>query len=128
MRCCRSSQKALVCRFMMYNDTPCMLLAQVDASFQRNPVAFDIYRHLGGWATETEYVNVDWHGRLATACPLGNMPGLPGLPFTSPPKVPRTKPYRSRLWLVLCRATNQVRPGPTSVFPALVQICLGLVV
>eukprot|EP00438_Fugacium_kawagutii_P020877 Skav228297 [mRNA] locus=scaffold209:244436:251169:- [translate_table: standard] len=37
----------------------------VDASFQRNPVAFDIYRHLGGWATETEYVNVDWHGRVA---------------------------------------------------------------
>lgn len=35
----------------------------VDASFQRNPVAFDIYRHLGGWATETEYVNVDWHGQ-----------------------------------------------------------------
>ena len=59
-----------------------MRLAQVDASFQRNPVAFDIYRHLGGWATETEYVNVDWHGRLATACPLGNIP-LPGLPLTS---------------------------------------------
>lgn len=66
----------------LYGFTSCMLLAQVDASFQRNPVAFDIYRHLGGWATETEYVNVDWHGRLATACPLGNIP-LPGLPLTS---------------------------------------------
>ncbi|CAK9029705.1 unnamed protein product [Durusdinium trenchii] len=35
----------------------------VDVSFQRNPLAFDIYRHLGGWATETAYVNVEWHGQ-----------------------------------------------------------------
>lgn len=36
--------------------------AKVDVSFQRNPVAFDIYRLLGGWATETAYVELNWHG------------------------------------------------------------------
>lgn len=41
--------------------------SEVDVSFQRNPLAFDIYRHLGGWATETAYVNVEWHGDLPEA-------------------------------------------------------------
>mmetsp|Transcript_104833 Transcript_104833/g.224045 ORF Transcript_104833/g.224045 Transcript_104833/m.224045 type:complete len:564 (-) Transcript_104833:55-1746(-) len=34
----------------------------IDASFQRNPTAFGIYRRLGGWATETRYVNMRWNG------------------------------------------------------------------
>ncbi|CAE6962505.1 unnamed protein product [Symbiodinium natans] len=34
----------------------------VDVSFQRNPTAFEVYRKLGGWATDTVYVNVEWHG------------------------------------------------------------------
>eukprot|EP00928_Gymnodinium_smaydae_P096276 TRINITY_DN8468_c0_g2_i1.p1 TRINITY_DN8468_c0_g2~~TRINITY_DN8468_c0_g2_i1.p1 ORF type:complete len:520 (+),score=26.29 TRINITY_DN8468_c0_g2_i1:61-1620(+) len=34
----------------------------IDTSFQRNPLAFDLYKKLGGWATETRYVNLDWHG------------------------------------------------------------------
>jgi len=34
----------------------------IDTSFQRNPLAFDLYRSLGGWAPATRYVNVRWHG------------------------------------------------------------------
>ena len=34
----------------------------VDVSFQRNPTAFEVYRKLGGWATDTVYVNLEWHG------------------------------------------------------------------
>mmetsp|Transcript_137750 Transcript_137750/g.428002 ORF Transcript_137750/g.428002 Transcript_137750/m.428002 type:complete len:380 (-) Transcript_137750:76-1215(-) len=33
----------------------------IDTSFQRNPLAFDLYRLLGGWAPSTRYVNVRWH-------------------------------------------------------------------
>lgn len=34
----------------------------VDVSFQRNPTAFEVYRKLGGWAPDTVYVKVEWHG------------------------------------------------------------------
>jgi len=34
----------------------------VDTSFQRNPLAFDLYRNLGGWATHVQFVNVQWDG------------------------------------------------------------------
>eukprot|EP00929_Paragymnodinium_shiwhaense_P042299 TRINITY_DN21907_c0_g1_i1.p1 TRINITY_DN21907_c0_g1~~TRINITY_DN21907_c0_g1_i1.p1 ORF type:complete len:245 (-),score=41.11 TRINITY_DN21907_c0_g1_i1:122-856(-) len=39
-----------------------LLMSFVDTSFQRNPTAFDMYRSLGGWATQTAYVNFHWHG------------------------------------------------------------------
>lgn len=35
----------------------------VDTSFQRNPLAFEIYRSLGGWATQIRYVNLDFGGK-----------------------------------------------------------------
>jgi len=35
----------------------------IDTSFQRNPLAFGLYRQMGGWATETRYVNLQWHGQ-----------------------------------------------------------------
>jgi len=40
-----------------------LAMSFVDASFQRNPTAFELYRRLGGWATETRYVNVLWDGK-----------------------------------------------------------------
>ena len=36
----------------------------VDVSFQRNPTAFEVYRKLGGWAPDTVYVKVEWHGSM----------------------------------------------------------------
>ncbi|CAE8618463.1 unnamed protein product [Polarella glacialis] len=37
-----------------------LAMSFVDTSFQRNPLAFEIYRRLGGWAPETRYVNLRW--------------------------------------------------------------------
>jgi len=39
-----------------------LAMSYVDTSFQRNPLAFHLYRMLGGWAPHTKFVTLSWGG------------------------------------------------------------------
>jgi len=65
-----------------------LAMSYVDTSFQRNRLAFELYRALGGWAPRAEYLTLSWHGvdfGLYYICEkIERSPGRVHLPEASP--------------------------------------------
>uniref|UniRef100_A0A6T1LMD6 Uncharacterized protein n=1 Tax=Alexandrium monilatum TaxID=311494 RepID=A0A6T1LMD6_9DINO len=62
----------------------------IDTTFQRNPLAFDLYRLLGGWAPSTRFINLRWHGLDFGLYYVGEQPEVSESRIHLPPAKPNS--------------------------------------